>query len=94
MKVDYNRPAYSTSGTYGIDGSAAKTQGTQASSGMTSSDAVSISGDVELAAKALAAANATPDIRPDAVARGQALLKNGIDLETLSDAMLNAWRME
>ena len=94
MKVDYTRPAYGTAGTYGVDGSAAKAQGAQASSSTTDSDAVSISGDVELAAKALAAVNATPDIRPDAVARGQALLKNGIDVEALSDAMLNAWRME
>lgn len=93
MKVDNTRPAYGTTGTYGIDGSNARS-GAAASTGNTPSDAVSISSDVELAARAMAAAHNAPDVRPEAVERGKALLKNGIDLETLSDAMLNAWRME
>jgi len=95
MKVDYTRPAYGTSGTYGAD-LAARKSGTQVSTGTPASDSLSISGDVGLATRAMAAASAAPDIRPDAVARGQALLEKGVDTAALSDAMisglLESWR--
>ncbi len=87
MKVDNSRPAYGTAGPYGVDTPAARSS-TQASTGSPASDTLSISGDVELAARAMAAAKDAPDIRPEAVARGKALLAKGVDVEALSDAML------
>jgi hypothetical protein len=96
MKVDHTRPAYGTQGTYGVDASAPRS-GNQVATG-TPSDTLNISGDVELAARAMAAAAATPDIRPEAVARGRAAIAKGVDVDALSDAMvshlLESWRME
>lgn len=97
MKVDNTRPAYGTSGIYGVDSSAPRS-GNQVSTGTPASDTLSISGDVELAARAMAAAKTSSDIRPDAVARGKAAIAKGVDVDALSDAMvsnlLETWRME
>ena len=100
MKVDYTRPAYGTSGTYGSDLTTPRTS-TQVASSPSGADTLSISGDVALAKRALIAAQATSDTRPDAVARGKALVESGnagVDLEELSDALisrlLESWRME
>ena len=97
MKVDNTRPAYGTTGTYGVDSSAHRS-GHQVSTGTPTSDTLSISGDVELAARAMAAATTTSDIRPAAVARGKAAIGRGVDVDALSDAMisrlLESWRME
>ncbi len=96
MKVDTTRQAYGTQGTYGVEHSTSRPGG-QVSTG-TQSDSLSISGDVELATQAMAAASTSPGIRPEAVARGKELIKNGVDVEALSDAMitraLDAWRTE
>jgi len=97
MKVDNTRPAYGTTGTYGVD-TANPRSSAQVSTGAPASDTLSFSGDVELAERAMAAASASSDIRPEAVARGKELLKSPVDVEALSDAMisrmLEAWRME
>jgi hypothetical protein len=97
MKVDTTRPAYGTQGTYGVEHSTPRPGG-QVSTGTPSADSLSFSGDVELAKQAMAAASASPAIRPDAVARGRELIRNGVDVEALSDAMitraLGAWRTE
>ena len=51
-----------------------------------------------LAERALSAANKTPDIRPEAVERGRALIAKPVDVEQLSDAMvyrlLESWKTE
>ena len=97
MNVDNSRPAYGTSGTYAVDASAPRA-GNQVSTGTPAADTLSISGDVELAARAMAAAKASSDIRPEAVARGKAAVAKGVDVDALSDAMVSnlfeSWRME
>ena len=97
MKVDYTRPAYGTAGTYGVDSSTSRPSA-QVSTGASSSDTVSMSGDLGLAERALSAANKTPDIRPEAVERGRALIAKPVDVEQLSDAMvyrlLESWKTE
>lgn len=96
MKVDHTRPAV---GSYGVDvrTSRAGVHGPSARSG----DSAQMSGDVELARKAMAVATAEPGIRPEAVARGRALLERGeagANADALADAMisrlLESWRME
>lgn len=100
MKVDYTRPAYGTSATYGTELSTPRTS-TQVASSASGEDTLSISGDVAFAKRALTAVNDSPDVRPEAVARGKALVESGaagMDLEALSDALisrlLESWRME
>lgn len=56
-------------------------------------DAVAVSGEARLRAEALTAAAAAPDIRPDAVARGRALLESGQlggDPVALADRLIDA----
>lgn len=58
------------------------------------SDAVEVSDEARLRAEALKAAESAPDIRPDAVARGKALLASGQlgkDPTALADALINAF---
>lgn len=97
MKVDYTRPAYGTSGTYGLDSSNPRSS-SQVSTGTPTSDSLSISGDVELAKRAMSAAASSPDVRPEAVARGKAALANGVDVKQVSEEMisrlLESWRIE
>jgi flagellar biosynthesis anti-sigma factor FlgM len=57
------------------------------------SDKVQVSTTGQLAATAAAAANAVPDLRPDAVERGRALLERGElgrDAERLADALIDS----
>ena len=95
MKVDYTRPTYGTTGTYGVDSST--TRPASAPTTSAASDSVSISGDMGLAERALSAAKNSPAIRPEAVERGRARLAQGIDVEALSDAMvshlLESWKI-
>jgi len=97
MKVDYTRPAYGTSGTYGADASAPRSSN-QVSTGTPTSDSLSISGDVELVKRAMVAASSSSDIRPEAVARGKAAIQKGVDVEALSEQMIShlteSWRIE
>ena len=86
MKVDYTRPAV---GTYGVDVKASRA-GAQGSSAR-GQDSATLSGDVALVSKALAAATAEPGIRPEAVARGKAIVESNqpLDVEALSDALID-----
>ncbi len=59
----------------------------------TPGDAVAVSDEARLRSEALAAAGRAPDIRPDAVARGKALLESGQlgrDHEALADRLIDA----
>jgi anti-sigma28 factor (negative regulator of flagellin synthesis) len=100
MKVDHSQPPYGTSGSFGIDANGPRANA-QVATGTPASDTLSISGDVELAERAMAAAKSSLDIRPDAVARGKALIESGragADAEAIADAMidrlLDSWRMD
>ena len=56
-------------------------------------DSVELSGDLQLVAKAVAALTGTDDIRPEAVARGKALVASGEihhDVEGLADAIIDS----
>ena len=58
----------------------------------TSTDQVRVSSDAQLASAAIEAANKASDVRPEAVARGKALLdsgKLGADAERLADVLLD-----
>lgn len=96
MKVDYTRSTYSTQGIYSTDNGSSKA-GATSSTGVPT-DSLTISGDVELAARAMAAAKNSPDIRPEAVERGRALLEKGIDVNKLADTMIESmsgsWQAE
>ena len=58
-----------------------------------SADTVQLSDDLRLATQAINAIATPPDVRPDAVARGRALLASGdlgTDAQALADRMLDA----
>ncbi len=101
MKVDNTRTAFGASGTYGVDGPNPRSSSARVPAGTPASDTLSLSGDVGLAERALAAVKTSPAIRPDAVARGKQLIQSGAagaDLEALSDALisqlLESWPMQ
>ncbi len=59
----------------------------------TAGDAVAVSDEARLRSEALAAAERAPDIRPEAVARGRALLESGrlgTDHAALADRLIEA----
>lgn len=100
MKVDYTRPTYGTTGSYAVDTTNPRSS-TQVSTGTPASDSLSISGDVGLAKRAMEAISQSSGNRPEAVARGKALVesgKAGTDVEAISDALisrlLESWRMD
>jgi len=56
------------------------------------SDQVRVSADAQLASAAVTAAQKSPDVRPEAVARGKALLQSGklgSDAERLADRLID-----
>ena len=58
----------------------------------TSTDQVSVSSDAQLASAAIDAAKKASDMRPEAVARGKALLESGnlgADAERLADVLID-----
>ena len=95
MKIDQNRANLDT--LHGVrtetvrDERAASVE--KAAQDERAADQVRVSTAGQLAATAAAAANAAPEIRPDAVARGRALLERG-DLGTaagrLADALIDS----
>jgi flagellar biosynthesis anti-sigma factor FlgM len=79
-RVEANRPSEARGGQ------------TAAASGPAASDRVRVSDDAKLASAAIAAAEQSPDVRPEAVARGKAVLasgKLGLDHERLADAIID-----
>ncbi len=59
----------------------------------TAGDAVAVSDEARLRSEAVAAAERAPDVRPDAVARGKALLESGQlgrDHAALADRLIAA----
>jgi flagellar biosynthesis anti-sigma factor FlgM len=70
------------------DVNATQTSGTPAPA----TDQVRVSSDAKLASAAISAVESAPDVRPEAVARGKALLDSGrlgTDAERLADKMID-----
>jgi|SRR5690348_4491285 hypothetical protein len=88
MKIEGNRPNVDASTVAGVD----NTRVGQTSKGkgpLAGGDAVTVSPDAALAAKAIQAASRALEVRPDAVARGKALLAGG-QLGRDADGLANA----
>ena len=93
MKIQGNRPEFEQplAGRVDRPGEAGGPQGTTAAA-PSAADHVSVSADAQLASAAIAAAEKTPDVRPEAVARGRALLESGTlgaDTERLADKLID-----
>ena len=94
MKIDSQSPnfdpAVKTARTEGT--TAADSTGVGRTAAGTQADAVSLSPDAQLAAKAIAAATGTSDVRPEVVERAKALLASGElgnDPVRLADAIID-----
>ena len=94
MKIEGNRPAHEAEALTRTD--AQKGQKPAPNRAAESGDRVEVSADAQkaqgLVADAVKAANALPDIRPEAVARGRAKLESGelgADAAKLADAIIN-----
>lgn len=91
MKIEGNRPNVDATVTAKLEAAKvaankAKEQGTTASG-----DAVTVSPDVALAHKAIDTASQSMAVRPEAVARGKALLESGklgSDAQALADSLI------
>lgn len=95
MKIEQNRANLESVG--GTRGEAVRDERAVAAAKPTdegrSADQVRLSTTGQLAASAAAAANETPDVRPEAVARGRALLERGElgqDAGRLADRMIDS----
>lgn len=90
MKIEGNRPNVDASAAAGADG--VRTSRTSNGQGAApGGDAVTVSSDVALASRAIDAASVPIAVRPDAVARGKALLASGElgrDASGLADALI------
>jgi flagellar biosynthesis anti-sigma factor FlgM len=95
MKIQGDRPEFNKPLTDRVETNRASEVGGgrgAAASQATSSDQVSVSPDAKLASAAITAAQKTPDVRPEAVARGKALLESGklgTDVEHLADLLID-----
>jgi flagellar biosynthesis anti-sigma factor FlgM len=96
VKIHGNRPEYDQSIAGPVDtsraGEVGGTQGAAPAAPTHGTDQVRVSSDAQLASAAIAAAEKAPDIRPEAVARGRALLnsgKLGADAESLADKLID-----
>jgi flagellar biosynthesis anti-sigma factor FlgM len=95
MKIDQNRASLDTAN--GVRAEAVRDEragaAERAGHGDRAADQVRLSNAGQLAATAAAAANAAPDVRPEAVARGRALLERGElgkDAGKLADALIDS----
>ena len=95
MKIDQNRANLDTMRNVGAD--AVRDEKAVAAGKAThdprNADKVQLSSTGQLAASAAQAANDAPEVRPDAVARGKALLESGTlgsDPARLADAMIDS----
>ena len=93
MKIDQNRANLDTlRGTDAVRDERAAATG-KAAHGQRSADQVKLSTTGQLAAAAAQAANDAPEVRPDAVARGKALLDSGElakDAGRLADKLIDS----
>ena len=94
MKIEGNRPTHETESLTRAD--AAKGQKPAPNRAADAGDRVDVSTDAKkvqgLVADAVKAANALPDVRPEAVARGRAKLESGelgADAGKLADAIID-----
>jgi flagellar biosynthesis anti-sigma factor FlgM len=94
MKIEGNRPTHETDALSRAD--AGKGKQTSQNRAADKGDRVEVSGDAKqvqsLITSAVKAANDLPDVRPEAVARGKALLESGelgADANRLADAIIN-----
>lgn len=90
MKIEGNRPNVDASTAAGVDG-VRTNQASKGKGAAAGGDAVTVSPDVALASRAIDAASQPPAVRPDAVARGKALLASGglgRDAAGLADALI------
>ena len=94
MKIQGDRPEFDKplAGVETSRGSAANPNQAPVVPAQTSTDKVHVSSDAQLASAAIEAAKKASDVRPEAVARGKALLKSGelgADAEHLADALID-----
>ncbi len=90
MKIEGNRPNVDASAAAGVD-SVRTNQASKGKGTVAGGDAVTVSPDVALAARAIQAASGPLEVRPDAVARGKALLASGAlgrDDGALADSLI------
>jgi anti-sigma28 factor (negative regulator of flagellin synthesis) len=91
MKIDGNRPNVDASAASRADAARIAAGKARDKDAHGAGDAVTVSGDVALAQQAIDAANKPAEVRPDAVARGKALLasgKLGADAQGLADTLI------
>lgn len=94
MKIDQNRASLDTLG--GVRSEQIRDERAAAAEKAAEdrrADQVRVSTTGQLAASAAAAANEAPDVRPEAVARGKALLESGAlgaDPARLADALIDS----
>jgi flagellar biosynthesis anti-sigma factor FlgM len=94
MKIDNNCHNLDTTPAGKVDAArTADAKAAKAGTAAAGSDQFSVSADAKLASSAIDAVSKAPDIRPEAVARGKALLaegKLGNDPDRLADALIDS----
>jgi anti-sigma28 factor (negative regulator of flagellin synthesis) len=91
MKIEGNRPNLDASAAGKLEAARLAEAKAKEQGARTGRDAVTVSPDVELAQKAIDAASRPAEVRPDAVARGKALLEGGTlgsDPAALADTLI------
>ncbi len=93
MKIEGNLPNFGTPLAGRVDAAeAAEGKAPGARAVQQGRDEVTVSADAQLASSAVEAAKLASDVRPDAVARGKALLESGklgTDTNGLADALID-----
>lgn len=91
MKIEGNRPNVDASAAAKVDGGRVTSKNGKDSAGRANGDAVTVSPDVQLAQKAIDSASQAVGVRPEAVARGKALVASGTlgsDADALADTLI------
>ena len=91
MKIEGNRPNVDSSAAGKIDAARTASSKGKDQASRANGDAVTVSPDVELAQRAIDSASQPTAVRPDAVARGKALLASGslgTDAGQLADTLI------
>jgi flagellar biosynthesis anti-sigma factor FlgM len=92
MKIDGNRSQVDLPVTPGrVEASRTAESRNTGAAGTSGVDTVRVSSEAQLASNAIAAVKQLPEVRPEAVARGRALLQSGTlgaDASRLADAIL------
>jgi anti-sigma28 factor (negative regulator of flagellin synthesis) len=93
MKIEGNRPSVDATATGQVDAARVAASKAKELGAAQKGDAVTVSSDVALAQKAIDAASEPVAVRPEAVARGKALLESGklgADAHKLADALIQS----